>query len=82
MYISQHAQQRMSQRGISKEILNLTMEYGELHHDKVIMSKKLALKTVRELEAKLQTAKKILDKGGCVVVEAGAAVVTTYNFRP
>lgn len=37
---------------------------------------------IEELEAKLRVAKKILDKGGCVVVEGSEdAVITAYNYK-
>jgi hypothetical protein len=37
---------------------------------------------IEELEAKLRVAKKILDKGGCVVVEGNEdAVITAYNYK-
>lgn len=41
-----------------------------------------ATAVIEELETKLRIAKKILDKGGCVIVEgSGDAVITAYNYR-
>ena len=33
LYISQHAQSRMQQRGIPKPVLDTLLEYGHYHHD-------------------------------------------------
>ena len=59
----------MSQRGITRSMVNLVLEYGEANQDKTYLDRNQALKLVRELEERLRVAKKILDKGGCVVVE-------------
>ena len=82
MNITQHAQQRMTQRGISRSMINLVLEFGEVKQDKTYLNRKNAMQLVRELEEKLRIAKKILDKGGCVVVEGADAIVTTYNYQP
>lgn len=81
MRLTQHAHQRMSQRGITRTMINLVLEFGEVAQDKAFLDRKHAQRLVRELEDKLRTAKKILDKGGCVVVEGGEAVLTTYNYQ-
>lgn len=81
MKTTQHAQKRMSQRGITRAMVDLVLEYGDVDQDKAYLDRNHTLQLVTELDAKLKIAKKILDKGGCVVVESGAAVVTTYNYR-
>lgn len=41
----------------------------------------ITLKQLNELNDLLRTAKKIRDKGGCVVVEgSGGVVITAYNY--
>lgn len=60
-------------------MIDLVLEYGQVEQDKAILNRKHAQELIRELEEKLRTAKKIMDKGGCVVVEADNTVVTTYN---
>ena len=62
-------------------MIDLVLEFGEVEQDKAILDKKHAQQLIRELEEKLRTAKKILDKGGCVVVEADNAILTTYNYQ-
>jgi hypothetical protein len=81
MRLTQHAQQRMTQRGITRSMIDLVLEFGELEQDKAILNKRQAQKLVRELEEKIKTAKKICDKGGCVVVEADNSILTTYNIQ-
>lgn len=81
MQLTRHAHQRMTQRGITRSMIDLVLEFGEVEQDKAILDKKHAQQLIRELEVKLRTAKKILDKGGCVVVEADNSILTTYNYQ-
>ncbi len=78
---TKHGLQRMNQRGITKEMIELTIEFGQYHKDKVTLKsrdiKKLISKVSREVKAKLM---KLLDKGGLVVVLSDdCAVITVYN---
>jgi len=78
---TKHAMSRMNQRGISKEMIDLTLVYGKCINDRVILKsrdiKKLLHKVSREVKSKLL---KILDKGGLVVVLSDDyAVITVYN---
>lgn len=40
MQASKHAQQRMSQRGITKQMLEMALMYGEIEQDKYVLGKK------------------------------------------
>jgi hypothetical protein len=62
MHITQHARARMTQRGITLEMIDLVLEYGEVHQDKTYLDRKGAEQVVRELEAKLKVAKQIFGK--------------------
>lgn len=77
MHKTKHFQQRMSQRGISQDMVDLVLTYGETEGDKVILSRKAS---ARLMEA-ARTLAKILDKGGLVVVASGDAQLTTYNYQ-
>jgi hypothetical protein len=82
MHITHHANVRMGQRAINRSMVDLVLEYGEIKQDKTYLDRKRAMQLVRELEEKLRVAKKILDKGGLVVVEGDDdAVITTYNYQ-
>jgi len=67
----------MTQRGISQDMVDLVLSYGETDGDKVILSRKAS---ARLMEA-ARTLAKILDKGGLVVVASGDAQLTTYNYQ-
>ena len=78
---TKHGTQRMNQRGITKEMIELTVEYGKYINDKIILKsrdiKKLLTKVSKEIKAKLM---KILDKGGLLVVMSDDwALITVYN---
>lgn len=77
MHRTKHIQQRMSQRGISRDMVDLVLNYGQHEGDKVILSRKAS---ARLMEA-ARTLAKILDKGGLVVVASGDAQLTTYNYQ-
>lgn len=75
-----HMDQRMSQRGITMDMVDLTLEYGDVKGDKWVLNRKGLDKTIRELEAALRTAKKLRDKGGIVVVTEESALITAYHY--
>lgn len=76
---TRHFQKRMSQRGITLDLVNLARQFGEPTQDKIVLGRKglsQLLAAVRELE---RTTKKALDKGGIVIVEDGETLITTYR---
>lgn len=76
---TRHFQQRMSQRGMSLELVEFARQFGEPTQDKVVLGRKglvQLLAAVRDLE---RTAKKAMDKGGVVVIEDGDSLITTYR---
>ena len=78
---TKHGRARMNQRGITKEMIELTIEYGQYHKDKIILKsrdiKKLITKVSQDIRRKLM---KILDKGGLVVILSDdCALITVYN---
>lgn len=81
MNTTHHFTQRMSQRGVSREMVNLVRDHGILEGDKIILGRRDAARLIEELMEKLRVLKKIQDKGGIVVVESGETLVTTYNFQ-
>ena len=81
MNTTHHFTQRMSQRGVSREMVNLVRDHGILEGDKIILGRRDAARLIEELMEKLRVLKKIQDNGGIVVVESGETLVTTYNFQ-
>jgi hypothetical protein len=49
--------------------------------DKYVLGRKEALRLLEELQRSERLLKKILDKGGVVVVADGGALITTYNYK-
>lgn len=76
MHKTKHFQQRMGQRGISQAMIDLVLGYGDNEGSKVVLSRKKS----EQLREALRTLMKIVDKGGLVVVAAGDAQITTYNY--
>ncbi len=85
MYETLHINQRARQRGITKRMIELTLEYGEVQSDKVRLGTKRIKKLFQNHKQITQDFKrdmlKILDKGGLVVVVSGAAMITAYNWN-
>ena len=42
MNITNHIQQRMSQRGITKAMIDCVMNFGDLEQDRYVINKKMA----------------------------------------
>ena len=85
MYETLHINQRARQRGITKRMIELTLEYGEVQADKVKLGTKRIKKLLQNRKQITQGLKrdmlKILDKGGLVVVISGAAMIAAYNWH-
>lgn len=79
MHTTQHIQQRMSQRGISRAMVDLVMTHGTLEKDKIVLGKKEALERLESLRQEERILKKILDKGGVIIVTENDSLITTYN---
>ena len=80
MDTTHHFAQRMSQRGVSRDMINLVRDHGILEGDKVVLGHRDAARLIEELTRKLRVLKKIQDKGGVVVVESGETLITTYRL--
>ena len=81
MHTTHHAQVRMAQRGINKDMVEYVLTNGTPEKDRVILARKDALRILESLQEEQRLLKKILDKGGVVVVADGDAFITTYNCQ-
>lgn len=77
---TRHFQQRMSQRGMTLDIVDLAQQFGDIHQDKRFLSRKGLQQLIASARQIERAAKKALDKGGVVVVEDNGALITTYRF--
>lgn len=80
MQASRHIQQRMSQRGITGKIVETVLMHGRIDQDKTILDRRGAVRLLEKLKEEEAILKKIIDKGGVVVVTEGEHMITTYNF--
>lgn len=79
MHQTAHIKQRMTQRGITKNMVELALTYGEIQGDKYVLDRQVVQKRLREMEAERRALMKVLDKGGVEVVADDNALITTYN---
>ena len=75
MQTTKHCLSRMSQRGITKDYLELALIYGDVNGDQIILNKKSTLKIIKDLKGLMH----ILDNGGITIVAKNDAVITAYN---
>ena len=81
MHISQHADQRMNQRGISRRLVDFALRYGRVEGDTHILDRNESRRIIEQLEEELRLAKRVMDKGGVTVVEGGDTLITAYNLN-
>lgn len=74
---TKHIEKRMAQRGISKAMIELVLNYGEESGDKVVLGRRSAQRLLEDF----RTLIKIIDKGGVTVVAQGEALITAYNYE-
>ena len=78
---TRHIQKRMSQRGISNDLLNLALAFGSpTSSGKHILNKKGCQNLINSLRHIEKIAIKAMDKGGLVVIKQGDTLITTYNL--
>lgn len=80
MELTHHIKQRMAQRGISKRMVELALDYGTLaDQDKYVLGQKEAVRVLADFQDLLRNLKKIIDKGGVTVIVDGETLITAYN---
>ena len=53
MNITNHIQQRMSQRGITKTMIDCVMNFGDLEQDRYVINKKMANAYIYSIQQEL-----------------------------
>lgn len=79
--LTYHAEVRINQRGITKEIIKLALDYGRIEKDRIILGKRDATKLLNKYKKSKEIKKllKIIDKGGVGVVVSNNFIITAYN---
>lgn len=76
-----HMDVRMNQRGITADLVDLALEYGEWEGDRCRLGSRTLKQIIEEMDRKRAMMLKALDKGGIVVVEAAGSEITTYPMK-
>ncbi len=83
MFETLHINQRVRQRGITKRMIELTLEFGEVQADKIRLGSRRIKKILKKQKISGELKRdllKILDKGGLIVVASGTSLITAYNW--
>ncbi|NHN93845.1 hypothetical protein [Acetobacter sicerae] len=76
--MTRHLDQRMNQRGITRDLIDLTLSHGTWEGDRCILKKKDIQAFLNEMDQFRSRMVRMMDKGGLVVVEAENRQITTY----
>ena len=77
--LTHHFDQRMNQRRITKDLIDLALEHGEIDQDRHVLNRKRLLAMLEETRRQERMILKAMDKGGVVVVENSGSLITTYT---
>lgn len=80
MRSSKHMDQRMNQRGISRQMVETALLFGIKHNDRCVIGRKEANLAIELLQEQLRALKKLADKGGITVVHDNDTLITTWNL--
>ncbi|GGZ76025.1 hypothetical protein GCM10007161_03810 [Ignatzschineria indica] len=78
MQQTQHFKHRLSQRGVTRKMVDFTLDYGRVDGDRWVLDRKNIDRMIEHLENELRVAKKIRDKGGTIVITEDNKFITTY----
>lgn len=78
MQTTRHIEQRMAQRSVSREMVDFVLRHGSPEQSRLVVGRKEARQILASLEREVRVARRILGKGGLIVVAEGEALVTTY----
>jgi hypothetical protein len=79
MHITQHAHDRMTQRGLSRRLVDFTLRHGRVEGDRHVLDRNESRRLIDELEEELRLARRVHDRGGVAVVDSGDTLITAYN---
>jgi len=74
-----HFEHRMNQRGMTRDLIDLALEYGEIEQDRHVLDRKRLQRLLDQHRRIERTILRAMDKGGVVVVEDNGSLITTYT---
>lgn len=77
---TRHIQQRMNQRAINSQMLEIVKMFGVDDGDKTYLNRKGIDAVLDELNKISQQMQKMRSRGGVVLVESGETEITTYTL--
>lgn len=81
MHHTKHFTKRMNQRGISKDLTELTLELGYIHNDRYILGRREVDQELERIDERRRLLIRARDKGGVVVVAEDDSLITTYRYE-
>ncbi|MEO9944938.1 hypothetical protein [Paraglaciecola sp.] len=77
---TRHIHQRMNQRGIKQQMLEIVKMFGVDDGDKTILNEKGIEAALSEINKLSKDMQKMKNKGGVVLVEANGVEITAYSL--
>ena len=78
---TQHFNQRMNHRGMTKKMIELVFTYGDIRNDKIFLNRKLIKHLINKCILDKKTLLKVLEKGGICLIYKNNCFITTYNYK-
>ncbi|MEZ8270003.1 hypothetical protein AB6C54_08725 [Vibrio splendidus] len=75
---TRHITHRMSQRGITAQMIEIVKAFGVDDGDKTYLNKKSIDAALTELHKLSENMQRMRSRGGIVLVESGESEITTY----
>ncbi len=79
LQFTKHALKRMNQRGITKDMIELALDYGRFVKDKVVLGRKEIKKLIKKYPNLKSKLLKLFDSKGLVVVLENNYIITVYK---
>ncbi len=79
MNITHHFDVRANQRGIRKDLIDLTLDLGDFDGDKITLTSKIIDAEMKDLQRRMKLLSEARKKGGVVVIAEGDNLITTYR---
>jgi len=79
LQFTKHALARMNQRGITKDMVELALDYGKFVKDKIVLGRKEIKKLIKKYPSLKSKLLKLFDSKGLVVVLENNYIITVYK---